>query len=464
MAKIISPSLELRVLRTLTSTRNRRRLAKLSGKLQPEYFYSPAASEAYQRIMTLARERSVIISWEELCQDLTLKEETRKRLQGFKKPIIRGKSDLDGNLRLLQEYQQARAVYFACEYGMQQMQRERIDPQKLYLEMAEKLTAAKAAPDSANWFAHIGQSDREARRFARALLSNKVRESYIPTGFRQFDRENVGIPRGSFWLIASNTSGGKSVLANQVGGAMAETGARVCIIQLEMTNLETGQRHLARVGEIDMARIIDPRKLSARQKRRATRRWMAWHQKIKRRGGLLSIFAPEEDLTIEQILLILKPFRYDVYIIDYIGLLKGVDETDYPRLLGRVARQGKRFAAASNCVVAACAQMTMDNILRYSRQMQEHAQNMWTWTYGDKERESRIIEVNQPKSRNQRSFKFYLLEDFRHMRMTELDDQAIRRHQRQAQTEKTRQKNKKPREKSREILTEQDFVDLPQAG
>jgi replicative DNA helicase len=463
--RITSTNLELRILRTLTSTKSQKRLARLTNVLNPACFYSEIGSEVYSRVMTLARERGILVNWQELLNDPVLRESSRKYLQNFKKSIIRDRVDLNGQIKQLHSYRQLRAMYFSAEHTINQLKRDRVDPDKLYLDINQRLSEAKSGGNSAEWFTHIGQDDKASRKFVRSLLNNKIRNIYIPTGITAFDRVNVGIPRGSFWLIGSNTSGGKSALANQVGGNMAEQGARVCVIQLEMNAIETGQRQISRITSTAMNRVIDPTKLSVRRKRLITRQWMQWHQRIKRRGGLLSIFVPQEDLTAEEILLILQPFNYDVMIFDYIGLLKGVDDADYPRLLGRVARLGKRFAGNNNCVVAACAQLTAEHIIRYSRAIQEHAQNMWTWVYGDKEREFRIAEVRQPKSRNQRGFNFLLREDFRHMRFVDIDDKEIERYrQRKQKTNgKANGKTARPRfdkKKSKQILQDRDFADL----
>lgn len=461
---ITSLSLELQIIRTLTSNKGKQ-LARLASQLNPNCFYSDIGSEIYTRLMNLARERGIYVSWQELLSDPVLKETTRRRLQRFKKQPIIDRDDLKGQIKQLHDYRRLRAMFFAAEHTLTQMKRDRVDPDRLQLQINEKLAEATTSSDSSNWFTHIGNDDKVARRFAKKLLNNKIRNIYIPTGFRAFDAINIGIPRQSFFMIASPTGAGKSVLANQIGSKMAESGARVCVVSLEMSRVENGQRHLSRITKIKMDNIIDPTKISRVKKINAVNQWMRWHKLIKQRGGLLSLFAPEEDLSIEQILILLKPFDYDVIIIDYIGLLKGVDESDYPRLLGKVARLGKRHAANTNTVVAACAQLSEEGILRYSRAMREHAQNMWIWTYGEDEQASRIIRVRQPKSRNQKPFDFFLREDFAHMRMRDISDEET--HKLHEQIKHVRQKKQTGKDKkrfdpkkSKKILQDQDFVDL----
>jgi replicative DNA helicase len=461
---ITSLALELRILRTLTADITSKRLARLSATLNPACFYSDIGSEVYSRVTMLAKERGHFVKWAELLTDPVLKETTRKRLQRFKKSAITDRDDLTGQIKQLHNYRRLRAMWFAAEHTFEQLKRDHVDPDRLHLQINEKLLEASTTGDSSEWFTHIGGDDKVAQRFVKKLLNNKIREIYIPTGFRAFDARNIGIPRQSFFLVAAETSAGKSVLAHQVGSKMAEAGARVCIISLEMSNVETGQRHLSRIASINMNKIIDPTKISKPRKNKAYRRWIRWHKTIKSRGGLLSIFAPQEDLTIEQILIILKPFDYDVIIIDYIGLLKGIDEADYPRLLGRVARLGKRHAANTNSVVMACAQLSSEGILRYSRAMQEHAQNMWIWTYSEEERVNKIIKIRQPKSRNQEPFTFFVREDFAHMRMKDLNDKETRRIRDQIkqarQQKQIKGKQRFTQKKSKEIISSNDFADL----
>jgi hypothetical protein len=52
------------------------------------------------------------------------------------------------------------------------------------------------------------------------------------------------------------------------------------------------------------------------------------------------------------------------------------------------------------------------NKLKYSKAIQANANIVWTWEYGDREKESGIIEVEQRKSRNSKTFPFYLETDY----------------------------------------------------
>ena len=118
----------------------------------------------------------------------------------------------------------------------------------------------------------------------------------------------------------------------------------------------------------------------------------------------------------------MKPFNYDVIIIDYLGLLKGVDGDDQWRKLSEAARFCKMFAADNNIQIIALAQVDKEGEVRYSKGMLEHANNSFSWVCGKKERERGIIEVEQKKARMAEPFPFYLRMDFATMSIRDLSD------------------------------------------
>ena len=52
------------------------------------------------------------------------------------------------------------------------------------------------------------------------------------------------------------------------------------------------------------------------------------------------------------------------------------------------------------------------NKVKYAKSITANANMVWTWEYGDKERESGIIEVVQRKSRGSALYNFYLETDY----------------------------------------------------
>ena len=108
-------------------------------------------------------------------------------------------------------------------------------------------------------------------------------------------------------------------------------------------------------------------KLTDREKAKVKKKWKAFEKECKRLGGRFTIWDPEEDLSMEDVLNIAKPYNDDVVIIDYIGLLSGVDGDDAWQALGRVARYAKIWAKTNKKVVILAAQLSDDGQIILAR-------------------------------------------------------------------------------------------------
>jgi archaellum biogenesis ATPase FlaH len=487
MPVIQSNTLEIRILKTLASS-NKRQLGKLVRVLNEKCFQSTMGQEIYKRIITLVKDRGVIIGWPDLCVDPALRESTRKAISKYKKPPIRNEARLDFAIKTLVDYRKARAIFDASEYALKAFERETLDVDELASTVQTMLNEANSKVSSDSDFIDIGsKDDRKARRLIRNILKDSSHR-YIPTGLREFDNRNIGIPRGTFFTIQTNSGGGKSVMANQLCGNMAMKGARVCLVPLEMTGDENTRRHVSRVTDFEMGSIVNTKKLSKPDKEKITASWLRYNKRIRKAGGILSIFTPKEDMTAEEILFTLKPRNYDVIIIDYIGLLKGTDGEDQARKLGAAGRFMKRFADIHDMCVGVCAQLSDDNKVRYSRAINEHSGLSFSWQYDKAAKESKIIKVEFPKSRNLDPQPFYMTEEFKYMRFGEIsDDEAEkiknsstsqqsttddtgkkgrfkdekqRRHHEPKATRNSKEERqaKKVQEKNRQTVSEEDFV------
>ena len=472
MAKLQSTLLELRILKTLANS-NKKQLGKLVRVLHPKCFQSQLGTEIYTRQMALIKNRGVVVNWDELAVDPALSDTTRKKVQNFTKRAIKNSAKLDRSIETLLKYRKLRAAYDSASHTFKALQGEKVDADALLLESQGLLNEASFSNETDSWYIDIGGSDAKARRTIRKLLLDST-ANYIPTGLKEFDDLNVGIPRGTFFVIQTNSGGGKSVMANQICGNMAKQGFRVCLVPLEMTSDENLRRHVSRETDTDMGKIINTKKLLPSEIRKITKQWMKYHHQIKKNKGLLSIFAPKEDMTVEDILFTLKPRNFDVIIIDYIGLLKGTDGEDQAKKLGAAGRFCKRFADIHNMCIGVCAQLSEDNKVRYSRAINEHSGLSFSWQYDKAAKESHIVKIELPKSRNQNSRPFYMEEQFQYMRFGEVDAKKVEANQatktpkskNTAKEEFTRRKNhkeskltrNKEKERDKELVSEADFV------
>lgn len=229
---------------------------------------------------------------------------------------------------------------------------------------------------------------------------------------------DLWVPDGNEY-VANGIASHNSAMANQLLINMASRGHDTVIVPLEMTDEECSSRVLANLAGVSVTKFM-LRKVTAKEKQQVTTAYRDWVVKLKELDTRYTIYDPEEDVTIEDVLFMLKPYNYKVILVDYISLLKGVDGDDQWRQLSAVARFAKVFAKTHRVVVVLLVQVSEEGAIRYSRAVGEHANNCWLWTYSDENRESGIIEVRQFKARNQEAFPFQLAVDFATMRFRDV--------------------------------------------
>jgi replicative DNA helicase len=419
--KSVNLQLELRVLRTITNTRSQKECSRLFAAVNADCFYTKSGKAIYSRIYTLMRERGELVGWGELKVDPVIPEIVREKVTDFKeKPIPSDK--IDRAISILHKYRRIRSMIALSQHIVRRVNEKHVDIDQLTEETSKMIMENRAGQNVDSWFIHVGAKDGSDIKAVQKLLEYDPRR-FIPTGLQAFDSVNFGIPRGSLWLIAGSTGSGKSVFVGQMAHNMARSGAKVCVVPLEMKNDEMLQRELSRLNTIEMQRLLDPRKLSKMEKENIVSRYERFSKKIRQMGGLLSLYAPEDDMTAEEILFGLKMFGYDVVLIDYIGLLKGVDGDDQWRAMRNVTRFAKRFASMNDMVIGVCAQLSDEGIIRYAKGMVEDASNAFFFHASDTTRETGVMWIDQKKARNQKKFRFPVSINYEMMQISDLSEE-----------------------------------------
>lgn len=419
--KLDNRLLELRAIKTITNTNKQKQAAKLFSNLDIDAFYWEESREAYTRIRTLLRKTGKMPSWSSLITDPKISEETRDNLRRYKKPVSK---DIEGTVTRLNEYKKLRKIFELCKGGLESLRGDKVDVEELVQQIREQATALDSSKNRKDWFVNIGGDDDTALKMAAKAI-NPEAQMYVPTGFQGFDRVNGGIPFGSLMLIAGETGGGKSIVAGQIARNAALAGYRTAVVPLEMTNVEMMQRELARGSDTDMTNIMNAKRMSSKKREAILKDFEEnLHKKIKAKKSLLSYFNPEEDLTIEEVLYGLEPYDYDVIIIDYVGLLAGVNGDDQWNALRKVTRFCKIYAKNNNKIIILAAQLNAEGKLRYAQGMKEDSNLMWTWQMTPEVKETGIIKIKQEKARNQSDHSFMLKFHWATMRVedVELDD------------------------------------------
>ncbi len=412
--------LEKKLIRTLASQDSKIAATCLASLQQEDFTFRPCA-EIFKRVTFLARERGHLPGWNELLGDSALPETTRVQFSTYKKLPLKRVAEVRACVRHLRAFTKIRKIRKLAEFIAETTSKSTsLDANDFYNQVSTKLVASNLGMDTSKTSVHIGEKKSSFLRIVRKILAGKAIH-LIPTGFKVFDRINGGIPRGACFLIAAQTGGGKSSLALILGLQMARYGARVGIVSLEMEKEEVIMRMLANLAHIEMNKLLLPEKLSTEEREQILEKATKFQERLQKIGSLCSIITPDEDVTITDVLWMAKPIGYDVIIIDYINLLRGMDEAEQWRKLSSATRFCKRYASMNKNVIIPLAQLSDEGLVKYSRGMLENSSNCWCWRTSQESRDSGIIEVQQLKARNQAAFPFQLRVDFSTMSIESFD-------------------------------------------
>ncbi len=438
--KLFSQTLEVQVIKRICTSRKD---TTLLASIDKNYFYTEPAKQAFERIKFLAKEKAEIISWDSLITDPALPESTRELLINCE--IEDNNSSVRDLIKNLTNYKKARTLLKISEEIQEKLTQEKVEVDKLFVNTAEQLAEVKSGQDISSCFTRIGDNSNTNACLKQLLKGGILR--FYPTGFKQWDNENGGLPKGKLGIIAATSGAGKSLCAEQLCINMALQGVRVCLVPLEMNAVDMLQRFIANRTSTDMSQL---NKLTPDDKNIAKQTYAefkAFERLLAQSATSIDLFNPPEDIEMSDLLMLLKPFEYDVIIIDYIGLLKGFDDDNQWRKMGAAARYAKIWGETNNVSVLCLAQLSEDMVIRYSRAMKEHADFMWTWNAGklnDLEGSTTIIKVEPQKGRNQAQKNFYLKVDYKKMSMVDATEEEIQAYEDKNKNSEDFSSKKKP--------------------
>jgi len=416
---IISKESELKAIKTLTSG-SEAHCNWLLGKLKHEHFGFKPAQEAFRRIIHYASKKGDVITWNELLEDPGITKEIRDYFKDVKPKAITLERNLHSTFNTLEKYRQIRCANEAMLFIDRELNKENLPDINKVLDGAAQIINKS--------FSNINQEDcifdisgEKGNQMIKDLIAGR-KETFIATGFKNFDERNSGFFEGSLVVIAAPTGGGKSTISLQLSKNIALGGHRVCYVPLEMSEFQMSQRRLSNLTGIDLIRIVNPTKLIRDEVIVCERKWKAYQEELRLVKGEETFYVPSEDLTLEQIFRIIHHKKFKCVIIDYIGLLGGVGGDNQWQKLMDVARYAKVWANNNKTVFILCAQLDSDSgSVRYSRGIQEHANNMWSWSWDENSKETGIVVVKQNKARNQQPFDFPLKMNFATMTVEDVD-------------------------------------------
>lgn len=363
--KLFSKKSELIALYIITL--NNTDSSKLLARLEPSHFLFPATKFAFQRFLYILRTKGDHLDWHSLCEDPALEDSYRELLNSLDTSSITSTS-VDNVIRSLENYRAGRAINELVDFAKDKLKKA-FDSEKLFDDIADLLMKARISTEDQKLY-HVG-SGNNTTSIINEILDQSKRPNYIPTGFATYDTLMGGLPDSGLVILAATTSSGKSMMANQLALNINDLGWDVCKVSLEMSADQELQRMISNLSEVSHSKIQHKR-LTPSEIKRVKKTYKNLVQRGKRDEKRLTIVSPTEDLTLTQILMLVKPYNYKVIIIDYITLLKEKEKVDQWKYLSDVCREAKRFTLKSNTLIIMLAQLDEDLKIRYSKAIKEH--------------------------------------------------------------------------------------------
>jgi len=416
MAKLVSTNIELAALRGMCSP-NKAISGKLVAGLDETYFHNEEAIDAYKKITKCITEDGEPPSWSGLKEDPSLSEDTREFL-GNLRVKIRKTGQVMSAIRILNRYRKLRGLYLLGEDVVNNLQAKRVDEEDMLERVSDTITKLRVNKSIKDLALHFGKGNN-SYDLVKDMVYNDSDDHYIPSGFRDFDIRNGGFFLKSLITIAGSTGGGKSALSSQLAINWARLGIPTVLVPLEMSKEEQTGRILANLSGIDIRKILLKR-LTKEEKEIVIQKYKKFVRRANKKGGRYTIFKPQQDMTIEEILSIVPVYGPKVIIVDYISLLKGVSDENQWLKLGNVARYCKIFASNNNCIIVLVAQLSEEGKVRYSRAISEHSDYAWYFMATKETKENEIMNIEQGKGRNAELFPFSLRAQLSTMRIGDL--------------------------------------------
>ncbi len=186
---------------------------------------------------------------------------------------------------------------------------------------------------------------------AEAVIAGvKEDADVITTGIPSFDKYASPMRRHEYVVVAGRSSHGKSSLMLQIAGHNLTRGKRVVVFSLETSDKAVVKQIAGQKAGVDL-RNLD-REMKDKQ--------MSYLEHLRHLQSSKSLLVFDRDLTISAIesrcRLIAQSFRPDLVIIDYLGLIAGVDGSAYERA-SKVSKAMIPLQKALGCTLMAGCQL-----------------------------------------------------------------------------------------------------------
>lgn len=259
----------------------------------------------------------------------------------------------------------------------------------------------------------VEDDERRRAEVKKILSTDRLR---YKTGLHTYDEKVGGFQPGEVVLLGANSGGGKSSMSLTLMHNMARMGYSVAMLQLELTKSQLNERLSSNLANINSEEVRTG-KLTDKQKRAITAANDEFHDECRSAKSRFTVFAPSA-ATIQECEYVFKTFKYHVWFIDYINLLKwdsgggGKERSgeDWSRL-SDIVKEFKRMAKKYGVTVVLNVQVNIDKetgdiSIRYAQAMREHADVVLVWNLDQEARDEGVIWLRHLKARQYEPFDF----------------------------------------------------------
>jgi replicative DNA helicase len=306
----------------------------------------------------------------------------------------------------LHNYRRRRMLDEVARYINETQLQGDYDEDKLLEQVTDKITQARFKRETHKPMA-MGTDSNYKRVLKRVLSGEALR--VLPTGFSAWDDVNGGLVAKTVTLLKGFTGSMKSTLAEVIACNLADRGARVGQMSLEMSQEETLILRSARAARIPRDEILLAKNLTPKQKKKIAVAIAAIDENWKKIGSCVKTHTPPEGVTADELFLSMEAYGYDVLIVDYVALVKGIMSADnFWRLLMMFTGAAKQFATRTDTRVILLVQSTEENKTKLSTNMALDADLIWQIMYDEDFFESEFMDIKTEKARKQKPISFPL--------------------------------------------------------
>jgi len=402
-AKITNRNLERSALKLVTTGSNPGR--KLLAQMDESFFGNPINLAIYKRIISTVKRKGEIPSWRGLKYDTSLPDAAREVIASFKeKPVLTKERGVEIFDQMF-VYRRRRLLDKIARHVNEKQLAGSYDDAALVEEVSDFITQARTKSDEEKPLAFGKGSNYKP--VLEKVLSGKALPT-MPTGFPAWDTVNGGIIAKTVTLISGFTGSMKSTLAEVLACNFADTGARVGIASLEMSQEETVILRAARLARIDRTEILKATGLTQKQRDKIEKVLYIKDKKWRKTGATVKTHTPKRGMSADEFFLTMETYGYHVVILDYISLLRDIMKgNNFWQNLMEFTARAKQFANDTNSRVIILVQATKDNELKLSSNMLNDADLWWAIEYNS-DNDAEHMKIGCPKARKQKPVDFIL--------------------------------------------------------